>query len=260
MDTEKEIATLQKEVREHMRLGQYKEARGAASACSIQVLNHFGETHPVHASCLNNLAFIHKTLGEYDDAIDIYEKALHVYKEAIGEDHASYATTLNNLGLVYRTRAQTDEQLSSLERLSCYEQSRHCFEHSLEIRTRVLTADHPDISMSKCNLGTLYFHSGKPDKAREMLEQVVEELINKVGEKNALTATAINNLAFVLKGIEAYPEAIELYLKVKTIREQVLGKKHVDTITVCHNLSEAYLAAGQEDQAQQLKQYILTLM
>lgn len=259
---EKEIAKLQRSTKSFIDQGQYMEALEVAKDCSKKTLEHFGDRHPVFAASLSNLGFLHKTLGAYQDAVDAYERALHVYKDSVGENHRNYATTLNNLGLVYRTQAQVDKQsgvINAMGQLSLFELARDCFEYALKIREKVLEQDHPDIAMSRCNLGVLLYHSGQLSDGRAMVEQVVDQLRHSVGEKHALTATAMNNLALIMKGMDMYDEAIALYLKVKKIREELFGTSHPDTITVCYNLSEAYEANGDTEKAQALRHYIVEL-
>ena len=44
---------------------------------------------------------MHHSLGEYNQAQELHEKALVIRKKILGEDHASIATSFNNLALVY---------------------------------------------------------------------------------------------------------------------------------------------------------------
>ena len=43
---------------------------------------------------------MYDTLGEYNQAKELHEKALIIYKKIFGEDHAHVATSYNNLALV----------------------------------------------------------------------------------------------------------------------------------------------------------------
>ena len=41
------------------------------------------------------------TLGEYNQAKELYEKAVIIRKKIFGEDHSAVATSYNNVALVY---------------------------------------------------------------------------------------------------------------------------------------------------------------
>ena len=44
---------------------------------------------------------VYKSLGEYNQAKELHEKALMIYKKSFGEDHADVATSYNKLASVY---------------------------------------------------------------------------------------------------------------------------------------------------------------
>ena len=61
----------------------------------------FGEDHADVASSYNNLALVYYSLGEYNQAKELHEKALTIRKKIFGEDHADLASSYNNLASVY---------------------------------------------------------------------------------------------------------------------------------------------------------------
>ena len=44
---------------------------------------------------------MYDTLGEYNHAKELHEKALAIFKEIFGEDHGDVATSYDNSALVY---------------------------------------------------------------------------------------------------------------------------------------------------------------
>jgi len=50
-----------------------------------------------YASALNNLALLLKSRGAYDEAKEIYERAINIQKVAFGPFHPDIASSLNNL-------------------------------------------------------------------------------------------------------------------------------------------------------------------
>lgn len=210
-------------------------------------------------------------------AIVQYEAALKVYKEQNQNNvqHVSFAMTLFNLGVIYRTLAQSSKEVASsetadsvepamrmarptMEKMALHDQARMAFEQVLEIRQSVLDATHPDLAVTRGQLGLQYYHCGLASKAVDTLERALETLTSTLGPNHLKSLVVQNNLAFVYKKRGEYARAIDLYAQVLTIRKTKLGRQHQETIIAAHNLSEALRSNGQEDQAQVIQHEILT--
>jgi tetratricopeptide (TPR) repeat protein len=76
---------------------------------------YFGEKHSVVASGLNNLALVHKELGELEKAVEYYEKARVMYEELLGKEHTSTLTTLTNLGVILRVSSEKASGVDKME-------------------------------------------------------------------------------------------------------------------------------------------------
>ncbi|GLE11795.1 hypothetical protein PINS_up024484 [Pythium insidiosum] len=105
VQVEQDIAAMQREIRDAYSKGSFQDALEVGLQCRDLVKSHFGESHPVYASTITNIALMYKNMGQVEEAIESYEFALRVYKESVGEQHASFATTLHNLGSVYQALA-----------------------------------------------------------------------------------------------------------------------------------------------------------
>ena len=77
METEKDVAGALRGVQELYRAGQYQEALEASLAMRDWLERELGEDHPVYASCLNNIALMHKMLDDCEEAVHWYSQALH---------------------------------------------------------------------------------------------------------------------------------------------------------------------------------------
>ena len=66
---------------------------------------------------------MYDNLGENNQAKELHEKALTIYKQIFGEDHADVATSYNNLALVY-------------ERLEEYNQAKELYGKALIIKKK----------------------------------------------------------------------------------------------------------------------------
>lgn len=224
--------------------------------CRDLAQSHFGDSHAVYASTISNIALMYKSLGKMEEAVESYQHALEVYEKSVGKQHASYATTLFNLGAVYRTVAQSAK---GMERLQAHQQAIDCFEETYKIRKANLDSNHPDIALTECNLGLLYWYLKQQKKGVEMLQNAKVRLEQVYGVKHVSTALAMNNLAFVYKESERYDEAIALYQEVVATRRELLGSRHPESILAQHNLAEAFRAAGNEIKALEVQNEILSL-
>ncbi|CCI41089.1 unnamed protein product [Albugo candida] len=256
VEVEQDIATLQHRIREAYTAGKYQDALDVSVECRDLAQSHFGDSHAVYASTISNIALMYKSLGKMEEAVESYQHALEVYEKSVGKQHASYATTLFNLGAVYRTVAQSAK---GMERLQAHQQAIDCFEETYKIRRANLDSNHPDIALTECNLGLLYWYLKQQKKGVEMLQNAKVRLEQVYGVKHVSTALAMNNLAFVYKESERYDEAIALYQEVVATRRELLGSRHPESILAQHNLAEAFRAAGNEIKALEVQNEILSL-
>ncbi|EOD08703.1 hypothetical protein EMIHUDRAFT_258178, partial [Emiliania huxleyi CCMP1516] len=90
--TEARIRSLQQQIGKAHAAGKYDEARLAAAECRELARSLFGPDHPVSASAVNNLALVHRSLGERERATALYREALVLYRRSVGAEHQSTAT------------------------------------------------------------------------------------------------------------------------------------------------------------------------
>jgi tetratricopeptide (TPR) repeat protein len=56
-----------------------------------------GEDHSSVASTYNNMANVLRSQGKLEDVMELYGKALEIFKKTLGEDHLSVANTYTNM-------------------------------------------------------------------------------------------------------------------------------------------------------------------
>ncbi|MBU7045911.1 MAG: tetratricopeptide repeat protein [Theionarchaea archaeon] len=167
-------------------------------------------------------------LGEWDTAIDYYEKSLEI-KEKIGHIHG-ISQTYNNLGLVYAHKGQWDTAIDY------YEKSLEIFENLGDIY---------GIGQMYGNLGLVYAHKGQWDTAIDYYEKSLE-IKEKIGHIHGISQT-YNNLGLVYYRKGQWDTAIDYYEKSLEIKEK-LGDIHGIGQTY-GNLGLVYCRKGQWDTA-----------
>ncbi|MDB9372601.1 tetratricopeptide repeat protein [Nodularia sphaerocarpa] len=233
------------------------------------------------ATSLNNLAYLYKSQGRYDEAEPLLIQALELRQRLLRDNHPDVATGLNNLALFYESQGRYDlaEPLylqalelfkrhmgdnhpsiaTSLNNLAVlyysqgnYDQAELLHFQALELRQRLLEDNDPDIASSFNNLALLYESQGSYDLAEPLYLQALELFKRHMGENHPSIATSLNNLAFLYYSQGRYDLAEPLYLQALELRQRLLGDNHPDTATSLNNLAGLYESQGRYDQAETL--------
>jgi CHAT domain-containing protein len=141
-----------------------------------------GEDHPDYATSLHNLAGLYRDMGEYRQALPLYEQARDLYKRRLGEGHPAYATSLNHLAALYRAMGD-------------YRRALPLYERARDLYKRRLGEGHPDYAASLNNLAVLYWDMGEYRQALPLYQQARDLYKRRLGEGHPAYATSLNNLA-----------------------------------------------------------------
>jgi len=113
----------------------------------------------------NDLGFVYRNKGEWDKAIEYYQRSLEI-KEKVGDEHGM-STTFNNLGSVYQDKGEWDKAIEYYQR-------------SLEIGRKL--GDIHGVANSCYNIGMLYCEQGKHNAAIPLFEESLT-ILRKVGDE-----------------------------------------------------------------------------
>ena len=102
-------------------------------------------------------------MGDYDSALDNFQKALDIQKEVLGRNHPDTASAFNNLGAVYEEKMMYDTALQ-------------WFLESYKIRLSKLGYAHTNTLITKQNMELVYNKIGNPTPFESWLhEQLLKE-------------------------------------------------------------------------------------
>ena len=255
-------------------LGNLDDSSTRAITCKGNVLNMSGQ--------------VYNHLGEYNQAKELHEKALMIFKKIFGEDHANVATSYNNLASVYDRLGEYNQakelhekaltifkkifgehhanvatsynNLASVyDRLGEYNQAKKLHEKALTIRKKSFGEDHADVATSYSNLASVYDHLGEYNQAKKLHEKAITIRKKSFGEDHADVATSYSNLASVQNLLGEYNQAKELHEKALTILKQIFGEDHADVATSYSNLASVHNRLGEYNQAKELHEKALTI-
>ncbi|ETO00467.1 hypothetical protein RFI_36977, partial [Reticulomyxa filosa] len=98
-----------------------------------------------------DIAIIYNKKGEQNKAIEYYENSFKININIFGPDHLNLATLYNNLGNIYNGKGEYDKAIEYCEK-------------DIKIILNELGSNHPDIAISYNNLGCIYSNKGEYDK------------------------------------------------------------------------------------------------
>jgi tetratricopeptide (TPR) repeat protein len=104
------------------------------------------------ANTQNNIAIVLKNQGKFDEALEMYEKALETTVRAVGPLHVDVAKTYNNMAIVER-------------KLGNFQKALELYEKSLEIKIKSLGGDHASVALTEMNIGNVLDEMGDHENA-----------------------------------------------------------------------------------------------
>jgi tetratricopeptide (TPR) repeat protein len=197
----------------------------------------YGAQHPRAGSSWNNLAIVHNRLGEYAEAVALWERALAIDEATHGPASREIVGKLRNLGNAKgnlgrhaESRALLERALTIVEALSDrptrevadihdmlakrtlaqgeIETSLHHGDEAVRIAEQVLGPDHPDMAMKRWSQALAYAGAGRHADALAGLERALAIAIATVGEQHLLVAAIVSSQADSLMALKRYDEAV----------------------------------------------------
>ncbi|MEW6685697.1 MAG: adenylate/guanylate cyclase domain-containing protein [Candidatus Edwardsbacteria bacterium] len=187
----------------------------------------------IKSRAFNNLGVISRNKGEYDKAIEFYQKFLEISEETGNKQGIGIAS--GNLGNVYLDKGECDKAIE-------------LYQKYLEMSEEI--GDKQGIGMASGNLGVVYYNKGENNKAIELFQKSLK-ISKEINYKRGIW-TASNNLGKVYFRKSEYDEAIEFYQGSLEISKEI-GDKQGMGITN-GNLGGVYLEIGELKRA---KRYLL---
>ena len=122
----------------------------------------------------------------------------------------------------------------------------------IEMRKKVLGADHLDTLLSMASLAITYRNQGKWKEAEQLGIQVMDMKKRLLGEEDPHTLSSMADLANTYRNQGRWKEAEHLEVQVMNMRKSLLGEEHPDTLSSMVNLASTYRNQGRWKEAEQL--------
>lgn len=197
------------------------------------------------AACLVNIGNVDYFKGNYETALEYYEKASDLLERPCGgSDQGSVAPAdlplaariSNDMGVVYLKLGRFDRALELITR-------------GLELRSRHFGPEHPATASSYNNLGNLYLDMEEYEKALEYFGRALKIRRACYGASHPYTMTTVNDIGDVYLELGEYEKALENYRKALKIRLKSLGARHPAVATCFNNLGLVHSNLGEYEEA-----------
>ena len=225
---------LWKQGRSELDKGQY-----AAAAQTLLAATHEAERSQVaiavRGSVMNDLAMVHRHLGNYARAESLYNESIKLLRSN-PESRPKLAMVLSNKATMYREMGR-------------YEQSARLFEESFAV-ARMLPKDDPASAVILIGMAAERSLKGDLKKAEQYLQQALRIREADVGPNHLDTSEVLNNLGVVQLQRKRYAEAESSLKRALVIIETYAGTQHPDVAVVLKNLGNLYYQRQQYDVAE----------
>ena len=177
--------------------------------------------------------------GKYQEAEAESKAAMPLFRQGpLGTQDAQYAASVNMLGNAYQGQAS-------------YADAEKAYKASLAIRDALFGPQHADVAESHVNLGDICLSQGRYPEAEVHFKQAVE-ILEAVGDKPALLADSVNNLAMLLQTEGLDQEAEAAYRRAAQASPGSITPTHFRIADSLNNLATLYQSQGRYAEAEPL--------
>jgi tetratricopeptide (TPR) repeat protein len=219
-------------------LGRYGEAEALLREAVSIATASLDEDDPDVVGALNGLAVLYKYTGRFDEADELYGRALRL-AERNGPDDPVVPTLLHNIGGLNHARGEFARGEAAARR-------------GVSLRERTLGPDHPAVAADVAALAALVEAQGRCDEAEGMYRRALAVFERVHGPDHYEIAVNLNNLAAVREAKGDRREAEGLYRRALSIKESLFGPDHPDVAMTLNNLALLLAETGRRAEAEPL--------
>ena len=233
------------------------------------------------ARTVNNLANIHFSLGNLDEAMELYQEALGIKKRCLGEDSDDVVNTLKNIAQVMVKAGKEQEAVGAYQSIVKIRQERYGHNHVSVAETLASMGDvyiklgELDVAMTyfeqsiniqksqedggTCderileNLGSIYGKLGQWQKAESTFQEIVQIKRIEHGEDYLGVARTLDLLAVSYIEQERSSESIEHLKEALRIRKVCLDADDDEILASLNKLAFVYKSLDMSNEMEAIK-------
>jgi tetratricopeptide (TPR) repeat protein len=190
------------------------------------------------AGSLSRIGDIWNTKGDYEKALEYFERAMVINLQYYGESHPNVGWSKLRIGAIYQKKKQ-------------YKIAFEQFSISFEILLATFGQDSRNVAKIKRRLGFLQVQMGLIEEGINLINASLNTLIYSGLEKDISLAITYMNLSTGYRLKEDYKEALESIQKAIEIFHENRGELHTDTADAYIEYAQIFLAMNNTKSAKQ---------
>ena len=177
------------------------------------------------AVTLHQIAQLHRSQGDFHNALNVYEVALRGMKYCLGKNHPNVAAILGNIGNLQKEMGDLDSAFDTYQQV-------------LGIESYRLGLSHPDVAITLHNIATIDAARGKHDHALALYGQVINLQRKLFGPDHPSVAVTAACMADVYDKTGDMKSAVEWYEEAARIKTVVMGRHSLEVARLLHKLGK----------------------
>jgi len=190
------------------------------------------------------LSILYSELGRRQEAVDLSEKSLSIFR-SLGIRDGNVAMTENNLGVILRLQGDFRRALPHAQQ-------------AVNVASTEFGIDHPFTAIAKDELAELLARTGDFQQALELANEALQIDVSYYGADSIPVAIRYNNLSGILQEQATHDKkydaalmdrALEYSQRAAKTAERVYGPNHPYVATCLQSLAFLYYGKGELDRA-----------
>jgi len=270
------------------RLGQQKVGLDILQEAIKSANLHLARESNITAKSYYYIGAIYEKSGQYQSAIEPYQKAIEVHRDRQYIDLLEIARIHNHIGVCYLYSGKYKKALNYHQKalytrmeqlgennkgvahcynsigvvygeLSQYGKAEYYYQKALEIRINLFGDNHKDVAQSYYNIGGLHSSLGQLNSALSYVQKALSIFKKELGECHTNVGAVNNNLGNIYLRSGNYKLSVKHQKKALEIFTDQLGDAHPHLTYVYNSIGTAYKLLGQYNLALENYQKALTI-
>jgi len=248
LSTQRSIFLHQRIASNLLEMARYQDAERLLNQTLLASRQIFGNEDSVTASITRDLAGLHESQRNYDEAERLYKSAYAISVTRNGQEHPDTILSLQMLAIFYWIGPR---RLSDAKRL---------LTEVVAMRERVFGPTHPKTVDSVVALAHVYSDAGRFKEAAPLYRRAVRICRGDRHYDRGTTANALGKLASYYRIKRKYRKAEAVSLEAYEIFQSVYGSEHPGTILYLSDLAHHYGNTGNAKRGEKILLETLPLL
>jgi tetratricopeptide (TPR) repeat protein len=256
-----------------IKLGMFVSAEDTYNVLLKQTVTNIEKAHIYH-----QLGYIKEDLGQFNDALEFYEKSLDLKKKDPPSDNSHFAIYYNNIGSVYDKKGDYSIAVSFFKKaieifqeilhpnhprlatcynnigsanhnMCAYSTALFYYEKAIEIDEQCLPLNDPSLGIDYNNKGLVYYDMKEYDQALSCFQQTLDIYKKSLQPDHTYFSNIYSNFGTLYNSMENYSEALLYYQKALEIDQKALPGNHPSLGISYNNIGSVYKNMAEYSQA-----------